>query len=100
MVGATGIEPVTPTMSTECSPAELRALNLFRSKQVRYTGDRGEAQERERQSVPVNIFYFIFRYLNYEAASTPRESAHRAARGACKVGGLWHAVFPFLFGKR
>ena len=26
MVGATGIEPVTPTMSTWCSPAELRAL--------------------------------------------------------------------------
>ena len=25
MVGATGIEPVTPTMSTWCSPAELRA---------------------------------------------------------------------------
>ena len=26
MVGTTGIEPVTPTMSTWCSPAELRAL--------------------------------------------------------------------------
>src|ERR1700687_1332631 len=26
MVGATGIEPVTPSMSTRCSPAELRAL--------------------------------------------------------------------------
>src|SRR5450755_4256984 len=25
MVGATGIEPVTPSMSTRCSPAELRA---------------------------------------------------------------------------
>ena len=25
MVGATGIEPVSPTMSTSCSPAELRA---------------------------------------------------------------------------
>src|SRR6266581_6465455 len=28
MVGATGIEPVTPSMSTRCSPAELRALEL------------------------------------------------------------------------
>src|SRR2546429_4102687 len=28
MVGATGIEPVTPSMSTRCSPAELRALQL------------------------------------------------------------------------
>ena len=28
LVGATGIEPVTPSMSTRCSPAELRALNL------------------------------------------------------------------------
>ena len=26
LVGATGIEPVTPSMSTRCSPAELRAL--------------------------------------------------------------------------
>ena len=26
MVGAAGIEPATPTMSTWCSPAELRAL--------------------------------------------------------------------------
>ena len=25
MVGTTGIEPVTPSMSTRCSPAELRA---------------------------------------------------------------------------
>src|ERR1700716_1915203 len=25
VVGATGIEPVTPSMSTRCSPAELRA---------------------------------------------------------------------------
>ena len=29
MVGTTGIEPVTPTMSTQCSPAELRALHHF-----------------------------------------------------------------------
>jgi hypothetical protein len=26
MVGTTGIEPVTPAMSMQCSPAELRAL--------------------------------------------------------------------------
>ena len=25
MVGTTGIEPVTPAMSMQCSPAELRA---------------------------------------------------------------------------
>jgi hypothetical protein len=29
MVGATGIEPVTPSMSTRCSPAELRALKAL-----------------------------------------------------------------------
>jgi hypothetical protein len=28
MVGTTGIEPVTPSMSTRCSPAELRAQVL------------------------------------------------------------------------
>ena len=28
MVGTTGIEPVTPSMSTRCSPAELRARLL------------------------------------------------------------------------
>ena len=26
MVGVTGIEPVTPSMSTKCSPTELHAL--------------------------------------------------------------------------
>ena len=31
MVGATGIEPVTPSMSTRCSPAELRAPLGWRS---------------------------------------------------------------------
>ena len=29
MVGTTGIEPVTPSMSTRCSPAELRAQMLY-----------------------------------------------------------------------
>ena len=29
MVGGTGIEPVTPSMSTRCSPAELTALLRF-----------------------------------------------------------------------
>ena len=28
MVGAAGIEPATPAMSTQCSPTELRALDL------------------------------------------------------------------------
>lgn len=27
MVGAAGIEPAAPAMSTQCSPAELRALD-------------------------------------------------------------------------
>jgi hypothetical protein len=31
VVGATGIEPVTPSMSTRCSPAELRALKPYGS---------------------------------------------------------------------
>ena len=30
MVGTTGIEPVTPSMSTRCSPAELRAHFTFK----------------------------------------------------------------------
>jgi hypothetical protein len=30
MVGTTGIEPVTPAMSMQCSPAELRALVFLR----------------------------------------------------------------------
>ena len=36
MVGATGIEPVTPSMSRKCSPAELRA----RSKPAICSGSR------------------------------------------------------------
>ena len=40
MVGATGIEPVTPSMSTRCSPAELRALTGLRS----YIGSDGIRQ--------------------------------------------------------
>jgi hypothetical protein len=28
MVGGTGIEPVTPAMSTQCSPAELTARKM------------------------------------------------------------------------
>ena len=31
-MGATGIEPVTPSMSTRCSPAELRALKIQRTR--------------------------------------------------------------------
>jgi hypothetical protein len=37
MVGATGIEPVTPSMSTRCSPAELRALEPVFTGAVRIT---------------------------------------------------------------
>ncbi len=41
MVGATGIEPVTPSMSRKCSPAELRAPPM-RQKGVSITvGGRG-----------------------------------------------------------
>ena len=29
MVGGTGIEPVTPSMSTKCSPAELTARSAW-----------------------------------------------------------------------
>lgn len=36
LVGATGIEPVTPSMSRKCSPAELRA----RSMKIRIDGNR------------------------------------------------------------
>ena len=35
MVGTTGIEPVTPAMSMQCSPAELRALSFRRWYAVR-----------------------------------------------------------------
>ena len=33
MVGDTGIEPVTPSMSTKCSTAELIALKISRTSQ-------------------------------------------------------------------
>ena len=38
MVGTTGIEPVTPAMSMQCSPAELRALILIGVYTVRMGG--------------------------------------------------------------
>ncbi len=46
MVGATGIEPVTPSMSTRCSPAELRAL-----KPELTGGVRISAPKRGRQGI-------------------------------------------------
>jgi hypothetical protein len=44
MVGATGIEPVTPTMSTWCSPAELRARTSGRSGGARCSEIAGDRQ--------------------------------------------------------
>ncbi len=47
MVGATGIEPVTPSMSTRCSPAELRALTGSRP----YIGSRLNRQGKQNPSL-------------------------------------------------
>src|SRR6185312_12578933 len=44
MVGATGIEPVTPSMSTRCSPAELRALKSTGAGMRPYIGSRADRQ--------------------------------------------------------
>src|SRR3954469_19124321 len=40
VVGATGIEPVTPSMSTRCSPAELRALQNLTTGRVRISAPK------------------------------------------------------------
>ncbi len=34
MVGTTGIEPVTPSMSRKCSPAELRTHSRFGKQHI------------------------------------------------------------------
>src|SRR6266516_6519717 len=44
MVGATGIEPVTPSMSTRCSPAELRALKSDVTGWGSYIGSKAGRQ--------------------------------------------------------
>jgi hypothetical protein len=47
VVGATGIEPVTPSMSTRCSPAELRALKIQRYRDASlYRLQGGQARTR------------------------------------------------------
>ena len=46
MVGTTGIEPVTPSMSTRCSPAELRALAI--NSQARRCNARGRSWQVSR----------------------------------------------------
>ena len=47
LVGVTGIEPVTPSMSTKCSPAELRVqAKALSSGERRYTGEARPAQPR------------------------------------------------------
>src|SRR5258707_1490544 len=46
MVGATGIEPVTPSMSTRGSPAELRALRLRGDGFGPYIGSKAGRQGR------------------------------------------------------
>ena len=46
VVGATGIEPVTPSMSTRCSPAELRALKKGLDGCGPYIGSKAPPQGR------------------------------------------------------
>src|SRR5664279_4012252 len=46
VVGATGIEPVTPSMSTRCSPAELRALRPGHHGWGPYIGSKAGRQGR------------------------------------------------------
>src|SRR2546430_7244888 len=48
VVGATGIEPVTPSMSTRCSPAELRALELSDGLRSVYRLQSGQARMPSR----------------------------------------------------
>jgi hypothetical protein len=48
VVGATGIEPVTPSMSTRCSPAELRALRLVVAGWVRISAPKRAGKDAWR----------------------------------------------------
>src|SRR6266850_7904535 len=52
MVGATGIEPVTPSMSTRCSPAELRALKTLNDVLGPYIGSKAGRQAGLPRSGP------------------------------------------------
>jgi hypothetical protein len=49
MVGATGIEPVTPSMSTRCSPAELRALKPELTGWVPISAPQRAGKDAERR---------------------------------------------------
>ena len=53
MVGATGIEPVTPSMSTRCSPAELRALEPVLTGAVRITDQIQTGKDADATYLPV-----------------------------------------------
>src|SRR5665213_2097353 len=55
MVGATGIEPVTPSMSRRCSSAELRALYWIWS----YRLQTGEARPRQKCSSRPHLMHFV-----------------------------------------
>ena len=52
VVGATGIEPVTPSMSTRCSPAELRAPKGLIDGWGPYIGSKAGRQGGSPQVFP------------------------------------------------
>ena len=54
MVGTTGIEPVTPAMSMQCSPAELRSLY-----NPRFTAFRGCWQAGHVEILQIMILHVI-----------------------------------------
>src|SRR5947209_20514897 len=61
VVGATGIEPVTPSMSTRCSPAELRALNVQQYRDASlYRLQRGQARIRGVKSARTQAASILF----------------------------------------
>jgi hypothetical protein len=55
VVGATGIEPVTPSMSTRCSPAELRALDLKMTGWVRISAPKRAGKDAGPEGLPENL---------------------------------------------
>src|SRR5207249_3496133 len=70
MVGATGIEPVTPSMSTRCSPAELRALELSDGLRFVYRLQSGRARmpgpDLDRESGRQHLVHFADQFAKMD----------------------------------
>lgn len=79
MVGAVGIEPTTPWMSTKCSPAELRALKWV-------NGTMGAKKQLAYQ--------FDTRRENYDVNVVPNRKMAENCRFCCRLSGNSAIMFP------